>query len=194
MTIPKDGDYLEERLIKETYYRNAQPQPQPQQPKDVTIPSLEFISKINSKLFFCPPAIKILSYLADQKVRYIIAGGWNALFGFALFTTAWVLFGKHIHYLILTIIVNEIATINSFISQRYFVFGSSHHGIVVELLRFHLVHLSALLGITIQMWVFVDYCHIHPILAVSGALILTTLCSYFAHKYFTFKSKVGINR
>lgn len=124
----------------------------------------------------------------QQQYRYLVTGCWNAGCGWLFFYLGWWLFGARVHYLVLSAVVNEIAVLNSFLGQRYFVFGGSEDGMLIDLGRFHVVYAAGLLVILVQMWVLVSLCHLHPVLAMTISLVLTAVVTYLAHKLFTFRS------
>ena len=119
---------------------------------------------------------------------YLVVGGWNTVFGIAVYTALVLLFGER-HYLLLGIPANVLAITNAFLCYKYIVFRSKGP-FWQEYLKCYIVYGGmALVGMA-EMYLLVDCCRIPPIYANIAATFLNIAISYFGHKYFSFgKSK-----
>jgi putative flippase GtrA len=122
------------------------------------------------------------------QIRYLIAGGYNTLFGFGFFSGLYLLLGEEVHYLLLAIISQVVAITNSFLVYRYFVFKSKGN-IIHEYLRIYVVYgVSFVLGLTL-LAIQVETLGVHPILANLFVIVITVIISYFGNSRFTFNQK-----
>jgi putative flippase GtrA len=125
--------------------------------------------------------------LDSKKIKYLVIGGWNTLIGCAIFSGSYMLFGEHIHYLLVAILSHLFAVLQSWLMYRKFVFHSNAP-MWNEYLRFNFSSLFVL-GIQLSgLWILVDLCGFRPILSQPPLVILTVLIGYIAHNRFSFKS------
>lgn len=73
--------------------------------------------------------------LTDQRSRYLIVGGVNTVFGFALFTGVFLLFENKFNYLTIFVFCQVVAVLFSHSMQRRFVWRTEV-GYLVELFKF----------------------------------------------------------
>lgn len=123
-------------------------------------------------------------------IRYLIAGGYNTVFGFAVFSGLYLLLEHQVHYLFIAVVAQVIGITNSFLVYRYLVF-KSRGNIIYEYLRIYVVYgVSFVLGILL-LALLVEIAGLHPILAQFFIIIVTVIVSYFGHSRFTFNQKSG---
>ena len=150
---------------------------------------------IKSIDFFYPPFKKLLSV---SFFRYIVCGGANVLFDWALFfifynfvfqkqvvNLGFVAFKPHIAAFLFTF---PITLLSGFYLSKYVSFqGSQVHG-RIQLFRYVMVILGCLLINYICLKIFVDWCNIYPTPSKMLTTIFTTIFSYFSQKHYTFKT------
>jgi putative flippase GtrA len=123
-----------------------------------------------------------------QRILFVAVGGWNTIFGVALFVILHS-FLPQIHYIFLLIFCNELAILNAFVGYRWVVFCSKGK-IGGELLRFHGVYaISAVLGISVTAGL-VELAGFRPVIANALSTIITIVASYIGHSRFSFGSKI----
>ena len=123
-------------------------------------------------------------------IKYLIAGGYNTIFGFGVFSGLYLLLAHQVHYLFIAMVTQVIGITNSFLVYRYFVF-KSRGNIIYEYLRIYVVYgVSFVLGILL-LALLVEIAGLHPILAQFFIIIVTVIVSYFGHSRFTFSQKSG---
>ena len=121
-------------------------------------------------------------------IKYLLAGGYNTIFGFAVFSGLYLLLENQVHYLIIAIISQIIAITNSFLIYRYFVFKSTGN-IIYEYLRIYVVYgISFVLGL-LMLALLVELAGLHPILANLLIIVTTVVISYLGNSRFTFNQK-----
>ncbi len=140
------------------------------------------------------PAALIRRLLADERVRFVIVGGFNTLFGYALFITFELtlgnLVGGWVGDLVSLYASYAIATVVAFVLHRHFTYRVSGTGnVIIDYLRFVSVYIVALLINTAALPLLVEFAHVPAILAQGMIVVVTTLVSYFGHKLFSFRRK-----
>ena len=123
--------------------------------------------------------------LGDRKVRYLLAGGWNTVFGYVVFTVLYELAGKRIHYLLILAISHVLAVTNAFFSYRRMAFRDGAGGWPAYL-RFNLVYLAIFAINAPGLYFLVRFLGLSPLLAQGILFVLTTVSSYLLHSRFTF--------
>ena len=129
---------------------------------------------------------KILMILLSQKLRFLLAGGWNTAFGYACAVGLYYHFSEYFGVIGIGILSNIMSITMSFVTYKVFVF-KTRGGWAKEYLRTYLVYgISSLIGILI-LYIGVE-CLRFPFWLVQGvAVILVTIISYQSHSRFTFK-------
>lgn len=121
-------------------------------------------------------------------IKYLIAGGYNTVFGFAVFTGLYFLLKSELHYLGIAIIAQVINITNSYVVYRFFVFKSRGR-IIEEYFRIYIVYgISFILGIAL-LTLLVELAGLHPVLAQFFVIIITVIVSYIGNRRFTFNQR-----
>ncbi|GAB4060196.1 GtrA family protein [Uliginosibacterium sediminicola] len=122
----------------------------------------------------------------ERKLRYLLAGAWNTVFGYAVGLALYSLFHEQLHVVAIGVVANLLAITMSFMSYKLFVFRTRGNWLS-EYLRCYLVYGgSALLGVC-MLWVLVDGLGLPFWLAQGLIIVLTVTVSYFGHARFTFR-------
>ncbi len=120
-------------------------------------------------------------------LRYLLAGGYNTVFGFAVFTGLYYLLIEHLHYLIIATLAQVIGITNSWLVYRVFVFRSKGN-MVREYLKIYIVYgTSFFLGIAL-LALLVELAGMHPVAAQFLVILVTVVVSYLGNSRFTFRS------
>ncbi len=120
-----------------------------------------------------------------EQILYLVVGGWNTVFGYAVWAALQYLLWAYLHYLVIVLIAWPIAVLNAYLGYRYFVFRS-HGSVLRELPRFSLVYSLtlivnlALLPVALSVLPF----NIYAIQAMF--MVAVIICSYLANKYYSF--------
>jgi putative flippase GtrA len=128
--------------------------------------------------------IKIFFKL-PEKVRFIIIGGFNTIFGFSLFAILYFLLGTKIHYLIILVFNHLIAVSISYLMLKFFVFCTKGN----YLREFINCHITYLLIITLNMFFLYAMVDVFKQNILFSQLFITfflVIFSYYGNKYFSF--------
>lgn len=124
--------------------------------------------------------------LAREEVRFVIVGGINTVVGYGLF--ALFELATPIGYLASLYLSYAFAITLAFVLHRRFTFGVSGTGhVVVDFLRFVSVYVVSLALNTLVLPLLVEVAHVAPLAAQAVCVVITTLISYFGHKWFSFR-------
>ncbi len=123
----------------------------------------------------------------SEKIRYIAVGGWNTVFGLASFTLLYWLFSKAVNYLLILVASNVVSITNAYICYKFLVFRTRGN-YLREYLRFYVIYGAAFLGNIALMFILVSYLKMNPIASQGIIMFFIFACSYFGHKYFSFKT------
>ena len=128
-----------------------------------------------------------------QKLRFLLVGGFNTVFAYAVFFALYWLFSNLNIWDFDKIVISNVAlvvqyfiTINlSFVTMRYYVF-QSHGNWKKELLKAWSVYVG-LLFINAPVISFLIWLGIHPLLAQALYLTFSTIITFLLHKYYSFR-------
>ena len=136
-----------------------------------------------------PAGHSIIEILGDQRIRFLIVGGFNTVIGlgwFAFFDfvigDTWGQFG----YMVSLILSCVFAIFCAYIMHRHLVFrvfGSFW----IDLLRFSLVYVVSFAINVALLPVFVELIGVRPLPAQAITLGFVAVLSYFAHRNFSFR-------
>ncbi|MCA1826003.1 MAG: GtrA family protein [Myxococcales bacterium] len=124
-----------------------------------------------------------------QKIRFLLVGAWNTLFGIAVFTALWHLTRSiELHWIWVAIIANVIAITGAYVAYKLFVFRTPGN-VVREYLRFCASY-AFLVGVQFAGLAFcVSILHVQPVLANILVVCGSVVVSWLLHNHFTFKRK-----
>jgi hypothetical protein len=125
--------------------------------------------------------MKIDSY----KARYLLAAGWNTLFGYGLGVSLYKLLYPLLSIFLIAVLANLISISMSFLSYKLFVFRTKGNWIREYLRSYVAYGGTAVLGIFI-FWFLIDTLNVSIWLTQLFTITMTAVASYFFHKYFTF--------
>lgn len=123
--------------------------------------------------------------LRTRKIRYLIAGGWNTLFGYVAGVVLYYLMRDRFHLVVIAALGNVIAITMAFATYKVFVFRTRGNWLS-EYLRSHVVYGgTAVFGIAL-LWALVDGAGLHFWIAQAVVIAITVIASYIGHARFTF--------
>ena len=125
---------------------------------------------------------KIFSY---QPIRFLFVGGLNTIVGYGVYA---LLIYIGVNYLVANTISTVIGIVHSYLWNRFFTFKSKNKALK-EITKFISVYaVSYLIGMC-TLFIFKDKLNISAYIAGLINLVITTLISYFGHKYYSFKKE-----
>ena len=121
-----------------------------------------------------------------EQVLYLVVGGWNTVFGYAVWALLYFLLRHQLHYLIILVLSWPFAVANAYICYRTIVFRSTAN-IWRELPRFSLVYVVTLVSALIALPILVNTLpfNLYVIQALYTGVVV--VLSYLGHKYFSFR-------
>lgn len=128
---------------------------------------------------------KIKELFKYQQIRFLFVGGLNTIVGYGSFA---LLLLTGMNYLLANTISYIVGVIHSYIWNRKFTFKSKNKSIL-EIVKFVLVYVVNYLIGLLSLYILVDIFKIDKYIAGALNLIITTLISWFGHKYFSFRQK-----
>lgn len=129
----------------------------------------------------------IRKYWYSRKIRYLLAGGWNTLFGYSTGVALYYSLSNYLHLIEIALLANAIAITMAFLSYKLFVFQTQGNWLR-EYFRSYLVYgVMALFGIAL-LWIMVDGFDTPFWLAQAIVVVATVIISYISHSRFTFKA------
>lgn len=124
--------------------------------------------------------------LGANKLRYLLAGGWNTVFGYSTGLVLYTALSNRLHVIVIGLLANIAAITMSFLTYKLFVFRTRGNWLQ-EYLRAYLVYgAMALLGIGL-LWIMVDGGNIPFWIAQGLTVVVVVAVSYFSHSRFTFR-------
>jgi putative flippase GtrA len=133
---------------------------------------------------------RVFRVLQDERVRFVIVGGINTVLGYGLFVLFEVTTGPYLGYFFSLYASFFLASIVAFVLHRYYTFKVAGTGnAFVDYIRFLSVYIVALALNTVALPLLVEMVGMSPLVAQALIVVVTTLTSYFGHKYFSFRRK-----
>ena len=130
---------------------------------------------------------KLFSY---QPIRFLFVGGLNTLVGYGIYA---LLVYIGVNYLLANTISTIIGIAHSYLWNRFFTFKSKNRAIK-EITKFVSVYIVSYLIGMCTLFIFKDKLNISAYIAGLINLVITTLISYFGHKYYSFKKDENENK
>jgi putative flippase GtrA len=121
-----------------------------------------------------------------QKLRFLVAGLFNTILGYGIFSTLYLALGDKVHFMVVGVLSQMVSLCCAFATHRWLVFRSASPW-VSSFLRFNVSQLFTFgLGLTI-LYFFVHFAHLSPLGAQALAVLITVFVAYFLHKYYSFR-------
>ena len=133
--------------------------------------------------------MKHFIYRHEEKLRYLIVGGWNTIFGYLLFIALYGLFGDSINYVAILVVSYVISITNAYLCYKFLVFRTKGN-YLREYLRFYLVYGLAFLINLALLPLLVEVLKMNPVVSQGAIVFFTVVISYVAHKNFSFNVAV----
>ena len=124
--------------------------------------------------------------LASERVRYLLVGGWNTLFGYGVFVVLQETIGDDIGYLGVLLVAHVLSVLVAFAGYRWIVFRVTGN-VLRDLMRFWSVYLTVFAVNLVALPFMVEVLGM-PIVPSQGIfLVITIIASYLSHKHFSFR-------
>jgi putative flippase GtrA len=139
------------------------------------------MNRQKSPLFAAPRRL----WQDSRKLRFLIVGGWNTLFGYLSFYVLYLLAAEHLHYLIIAVIAHFVAVTQSYVMQRRLVFRSDAP-VPGEFLRFNASLIGTLLFGLLAIYLLVEAAALSPLVAQAIVILTSVILSYVLHSRLSF--------
>lgn len=122
-----------------------------------------------------------------EKLRFLVVGGWNTLFGYGML---WILDGllhDHVHYTLILTLNWVIGVTQNLFTFKLLVFRTRGDWLK-EYLRSYVVYAGAFMLNLAIVAAIMELWHPRLVIAQLPALAVVTVVSYVGHKYFTYRT------
>jgi putative flippase GtrA len=126
--------------------------------------------------------------LNSQKLRYLLVGGWNTIFGYFTGIGIYNLLNLDLSIWLIGLLSNVVCISMSFLTYKIFVFRTKGNWLVEYFRSFIVYGFMAIVGIFL-LWLFVIKLAITIEIAQALIILCTTVISYIGHLNFTFNSR-----
>ena len=126
--------------------------------------------------------------ISQKKIRYLLAGGWNTLFGYTVSVGLYNLLSEYIHLIAIALIAHFFAISMAFLTYKLFVFQTRGNW-WKEYSRSYLVYGNTVVVSIGLLWLMVDYMAVPFWIAQGVIILIVVILSYIGHSCYTFSSK-----
>lgn len=127
----------------------------------------------------------LLALLRDQRVRFLIVGGWNTVISYLIFVGVHTLLSAYFGNAWVVVAAYAIALPLSFLMQKLFVFIGTG-GWLRQFGRFVLANSAVFVANLLFLPLFVSTTGIGALPSQALFVFVSTIASYLAHKHFSF--------
>jgi len=128
---------------------------------------------------------RLRGFVRDQRVRFLIVGGWNTVIGYLIFVGVNAAIGSRLGNAWVVVLAYAVALPLSFLMQKLFVFAGAGNWLY-QFGRFILANSTVFFGNLLFLPIFVSATGIGPLLSQAIFVTASTSVSYLAHKHFSF--------
>lgn len=121
-----------------------------------------------------------------EQILFLVVGGWNTLFGYAIFALLYWLLHTLLPVTAILLVSYAVAFINNFLCYKYIVFRT-RGGHVGEILRFMVVYVPILLANLIVLPLALRTLPLNAYVVQGIYTVVVVLLSYLGLKLFTFR-------
>jgi putative flippase GtrA len=130
----------------------------------------------------------------QKKVRFVLVGLWNTIFGYLVFVVFDYLFNfffspRYVAYMSAAVLSNIIAVTNAYFFHKHLTFKSKTKGrdAFREYLRFCMTYVFTFILSLILLPIFVESLKLDPKIAAAIITLLLTVVSFISHNQFSFR-------
>ena len=121
-----------------------------------------------------------------EQLLYLVVGGWNTAFGYAVWALLEFSLHRYIHYLLIIVISYPFAIANAYMCYRYVVFRSRGR-VLAELPRFSTVYLLTMAANLVVLPFLVKALPLSLYVIQALFTMVVVVVSYLGHKFFSFR-------
>lgn len=131
------------------------------------------------------------------KLKFVLVGAWNTLFGYLVFLALDTLFARafsrrYAAYMTAMVLSNLLAITNAYIFHKYVTFKSAVRGraVIAEFVRFFTTYVFTFCMSLVLLPIFVEILDIGPKIAAALVIFVCTVVSWVGHSRFSFGRSV----
>ena len=129
---------------------------------------------------------KVNTLASNEKLRFLIVGGVNTVFGLLTFYAIQFVIGKYITYIGSVLVAHFLVSGIGFVLYRRYVFKVSGNTFI-DFIRFQSVYSISLISNLLILPILVSGFHWNVYLAQTVAVFAVTFLSFVGHKFFSFR-------
>lgn len=135
-----------------------------------------------------PPALQSLRrrVLEDERVRFLLVGGVNTAFAYALFSALVFALADAIHYTVLLVVTHVVTVLTSYVLHRAWVFHICGR-FLRDLPRYWAVQLGVLGVNLVLLPLLVEVVVLHVLVAQALVVAVVAVVSWCGHRYLSFR-------
>jgi len=123
----------------------------------------------------------------SQPLRFLITGGWNTVFSYALLAFMYYTLSEKLHYIVIMVAASVISITNAYICHKFFVFKTKGN-YLKEYIRYYVVY-AVPLGLSFIFFPFcIEVLRMNFYLTQAILTVITVFISYFGHKHVSFRT------
>jgi putative flippase GtrA len=127
--------------------------------------------------------------ISTRAVRFILVGGFNSVFAYALFAALTLGTGAHIHYLVVLVVSTVISILEAYVMQRLVVWRVLGRW-WRELVRFSGVYFVVLIVNAILLPVLHEFLGVPVLTAQALIMVVNAFGTFAIHRSFTFRKSL----
>lgn len=124
----------------------------------------------------------------DQRVRYLVVGGWNSVVAYGVFAVCWFMLHELVAPSAVVLIAYAISSLNGYVTFRYLVFTASGHP-VREYLRYQAVYLPILALNAVALPVALALTGANAYLLQLLFAVVAIVLGYLGNRFFVFRRR-----
>ena len=121
-----------------------------------------------------------------DKVLYLVVGGWNTVFQYAVFSACWYFLHDAWHPDAILLLAYLIASVNGFLCFRYIVFKPASHPLL-EYAKYQAIYLPMLLINMVILPLLLKHTSLNAYVIQALWGVVAVILGYVGNKYFTFR-------
>lgn len=127
-------------------------------------------------------------YKLPQGLRFLLVGGYNAVFGYLLFSILYYIMGNSLHYSVILLISYFIGVFNNFVVFKIFVFNTKGNWLK-ECISTYVSYAVLYPLNTILLFITIDLYGLSAYIGQGISVIIMPIITYFVLKIFAFSNK-----
>lgn len=125
--------------------------------------------------------------ISSQKIRFLIAGAWNTIFGYGVGVAFYLYLNLTTNIFIISLVSNIVGLTMSFLSYKVYVFRTKGNWLREYLRAFVAYGMTGVIGV-FCFWYFIEILNLNVWITQLCLIVINATVSYIMHKRYTFSS------